>query len=237
MNRYQTKGCQLELKVDTSQRIIEGYLSAFGLKDSDGDVVPNGAFLKTIAERGPKSAKPRTKYLFNHDPSKIPGKMLDLWEDTKGLGYAAKAAKTQLGDEVLELASMDALTEHSIGYQTVKSHYDKSLGANVLDEIKLWEGSIVTWGANEWTPVTGVKSLKITTDLIGQVERLAASCKEEELKTQLELLGQQLKAELEEALEVKEQPGVPPTEPVIEPQEDALLRAAIDALRAATRRS
>jgi uncharacterized protein len=228
MQSYKTKSCDLQLKVDTSQRTIEGYFSAFGVKDSDGDVIPNGAFSKSVTERGPRSVRPRIKYLLNHDPSRMPGKLLELWEDNTGLRYAAQAAKTALGDEVLELASMGALNEHSIGYQTVKSHFDKELGANVLDEIKLWEGSIVTWGANEFTPVIGIKSLKITPDFAGQIERLAASCKEEELKTQLELLVQQLKAEA--ALEGKEPPDEGTPEPA-EPQADAKLLEVITQLK------
>lgn len=231
MQRYQTKSCRLEFKVDQSQRIIEGYFSAFGVKDADGEIVPQGAYLKTISERGPASGKPRISYLYNHDPSLMPlGLLLHLEEDSKGLAYAAKVAKTPMGDAALELAGMGALTEHSIGYQVVKDHYDKGLGGRVLDEIKLWEGSLVVWGANEFTPVTGVKSLRLTPDLSSKIERLAASCKEEDLKLQLELLAQQLKAEQEEALDEKEQPADEATEPVIEPQTDAELKALISEL-------
>ena len=45
------RSVQTEFKADTSQRILEGYASAFGNPDSYGDIVQRGAFTKTILER------------------------------------------------------------------------------------------------------------------------------------------------------------------------------------------
>lgn len=235
MSRYQTKGCQLETKVDVPGRKVMGYFAAFGNKDADGDIIVPGAFAKSIQERGPQSAKNRILFLRDHDSSKVVGRVDVLQEDTKGLYFEAQVANTPLGDETLELYKMGALTEHSIGYQTIKSKYDQKQGANLLEEIKLWEGSVVPWGANEATPLVGIKALKL--DAIDRLESLAKQAPDEEYKAKMMLFVQQLKAEQEEALESKGEPTDEATIPAAEPQTDALWRVAIEALRTATRRS
>ena len=37
--------------VDTKKRIVTGYLSAFGNKDFDNDIISKGAITKTLTER------------------------------------------------------------------------------------------------------------------------------------------------------------------------------------------
>jgi hypothetical protein len=51
------------------------------------------------------------------------------------------------------------MDEHSIGYEVKKSQ--KANGYNELLELKLWEGSTVTWGANELALATGFKNLNL----------------------------------------------------------------------------
>ena len=230
MQRYQVKTCQLETKLDAPGRKVMGYFAAFGNKDSDGDVIVKGAFAKTIAERGPRSQKPRILFLRDHDSSKVVGRVDELREDEKGLYFEAQIAQTPLGDETLELYKLGALTEHSIGYQTVKSRFDNEHKANVLEELKLWEGSVVPWGANEQTPVVGFKSWK--PDAIERLTELAKQAPDDDYKAKMLLFIEQLKAEAEqeEALEGKEQPTDEATAPVIEPQEDAELKALISEL-------
>lgn len=228
MSRYQIKTCSLETKVDVPGRKVMGYFAAFGNKDADGDIIVPGAFQKSISERGPQSQKNRILFLRDHDSSKVVGRVDVLQEDTKGLYFEAQVANTPLGDETLELYKMGALTEHSIGYQTIKSKYDQKQGANLLEEIKLWEGSVVPWGANEMTSLVGIKALKL--DAIDRLEQLAKQAPDEEYKAKMMLFVQQLKAEQEEALDQKEQPGDEPTEPMVEPQTEAELKVYIDAL-------
>ena len=52
---------------DEKKGIVEGYASIFGNIDSDKDMIMPGAFSKTITERGPGSAKPRIKHLWQHN--------------------------------------------------------------------------------------------------------------------------------------------------------------------------
>ena len=52
------------------------------------------------------------------------------------------------------------IDEHSIGFQTIKyTMLDAEKGLRELQEVKLWEGSTVTWGMNELAKVVSVKGL------------------------------------------------------------------------------
>jgi uncharacterized protein len=158
----QKKSCDIALKdVNTEKGIVEGYFSAFGNVDSDGDMIKNGAFTKSISERGP-SGKDRIKHLKNHNPDNLVGKILELKEDETGLYFRSQMSKSTAGKDMLTLYQEGIITEHSIGFQTIswKKEQDKEGKAyTMLTELRLWEGSGVTWGANENTPTTGLKSV------------------------------------------------------------------------------
>lgn len=48
--------------------------------------------------------------------------------------------------------------EHSIGFQTISAESSKAERANLITEVKLYEGSSLTaWGANENTPLVELK--------------------------------------------------------------------------------
>lgn len=147
---------------DVKLGIVTGYFSSFGNKDADGDVIMKGAFAKTIAENGPQSAQPRVKHLLNHDVTKPIGKILVLQEDMKGLYYESKVGSHTLGQDYLKMVDSGLITEHSIGFKTIKE--DKKSDANYMTELKLWEGSSLTaWGSNPETPITGMKGLDLET--------------------------------------------------------------------------
>ena len=142
-------------EIDEKQFIVEGYASAFGSIDSDGDIIRKGAFSKTINEWGP-NGKNRIMHLAQHNPSHILGKPIMLMEDDYGLKFRSKISDTNLGRDYLQLYLDGVINEHSIGFNTIMS--DMEDGANVIKEVKLWEYSSVTWGANENTPTLSAKS-------------------------------------------------------------------------------
>lgn len=145
---------------DVSQKsgIITGYLNAFNVKDSDGDITVKGAFSKTISENGPLG-KGRIKYLLDHDKTKAVGVFQVLKEDDYGLFYEAKAGNHTLGQDYLKMVEDKIVTEHSFGYQIISEKFDQSVKANYLTELRVYEGSgLQFWGANPFTPITGVKS-------------------------------------------------------------------------------
>ena len=154
--------------LDVATGIVTGYFSKFNNIDLDGDVIMPGAFTKTIAERGPDSSKPEIAYLWQHDTCKPLGKLMVLREDNFGLYFEAKMSDTTYGQDALKLYRDGVITQHSIGYQVIKSIETQTEGEEVeqIFEVKLWEGSAVTFGANPNTPFTGFKSIEEREDRI-----------------------------------------------------------------------
>lgn len=158
MNKvYQYKSLQASVKdVDEKKGIVTGYFSAFGNVDSDGDIMMPGAFTKSIEDHGPTSQRPRIKHLLNHNPSQPLGVITSLKEDNYGLYYESKVGTHTLGKDFLKMVDSGLVSEHSIGFKTIRE--GKSGEANLIHEVKLYEGSSLTgWGANEMTPLTGIK--------------------------------------------------------------------------------
>lgn len=137
--------------IDVKSRIVTGYLSAFGNVDSDNDIIEKGAFSKSINERFNDIF-----YLQQHDWSKPLGKFKKLVEDEKGLYFEGEIINTSFGEDQLKLYEAGIVKEHSIGFITVKS--EKGNNARIIKEVKLYEGSAVTLGANNQTPFLGFKS-------------------------------------------------------------------------------
>jgi hypothetical protein len=146
---YKTKNTNASIKgVDMDRRIIEGYYSIFDFKDSDGDVMLKGCYEKTLKENGP-NGKNRIMHLYQHDPLQVLGKPMTLMEDEKGLYFRTMISDTELGNDVLKLYRDGILTEHSVGINFIQREYDSQEDSYLVKEVKMWEGSTVTWGANE----------------------------------------------------------------------------------------
>lgn len=158
MKDYLIKNAGESVKdVDVQTGIVTGYFSTFDVKDSDGDIVVHGAYRKTLKENGPESERPRILHLYMHDPGSVLAKPHVLKEDKHGLYFESKISQTTLGKDVIQLYRDKVLSEHSIGYQIVKREVDESSETQKLLELKLWEGSTVSWGANMEALVETVK--------------------------------------------------------------------------------
>ena len=166
---YNYKSFNLEVKdVDTKQGVVTGYFSAFGNVDSDGDIMMPGAFKRSIQDWGPEG-KGRIKHLLNHDPSKPLGKIQVLKEDEYGLYYESKVGKHNLGQDYIKMIESGLIAEHSIGFKTLREQ--KSGDANQIHEVMLFEGSSLTaWGANEATPLLGMKNMNNIEQIQDQIK-------------------------------------------------------------------
>ena len=155
--------------VDQTQGLITAYAAAFGNRDADGDVIHRGAFAKTIAERG-LNGTGQIKMLFMHSFREIIGKVLHLEEDDHGLLFRAKLLLgVQRARDALALYSAD-MFEHSIGIDVVLP--ENFRGGDIF-EVKLFDVSPVTWGANDQTPLVSVKSLAGQPDyLVGEIRKI-----------------------------------------------------------------
>lgn len=143
--------------VDVKQGIVTGYLSHFGSKDADGDIILPGSFTKTINENGPNGTK-RIKYLLDHKTDQAVGTFTELKEDSIGLYYEGKIGRHAMGRDYLLMVEDGIINQHSIGFKRINQ--DVKSDAKYIKEIKLFEGSgLQFWAANGNTPITGVKEL------------------------------------------------------------------------------
>ena len=108
----------------------------------------------------------------NHSTEKPIAKPFEMYEDTYGLKASVKIPNTTMGNDLYELYKDGHITEHSIGFQTIKSQ--QKSGYNEINEIKLYEGSSVLWGANANTPTVGVKS-QIKSTLVDEMGKTIKS--------------------------------------------------------------
>lgn len=157
---------------DVKQGIVTGYFSKFDNVDSDGDVIRKGAFSKTIVENFA-----RVKHLMNHNVSQPLGVIKSLTEDNYGLAYESQVGKHALGVDFIKMVESGLITEHSIGFVTVKQKKAED-DTNEITEIKLYEGSSLTaWGANPLTPLTGLKSEVDVEKIFEQQKAIEKFCK------------------------------------------------------------
>lgn len=150
--------------IDEGSRKVKGYFASFDTLDSDMDVIRKGAFSKSILERGPESTGNRKiAHLRNHDWDHQIGSLNELWEDDFGLGFVSTLGRSQKGNDALLDYQDGILREHSIGFnyigdkmRFVEESQFSEYGHWEINEVKLWEGSGVTFGANSLTPVIDV---------------------------------------------------------------------------------
>ena len=123
--------------------VIEGYASLFGDTDRGGDVVARGAY-RSALERMTAEGR-RVRMLWQHDPAQPIGVWDEVREDERGLWVKGRllegVARAREAGALLEAGAIDGL---SIGYRTVRAaKTDK--GRRLLQELELWEVSLVTF--------------------------------------------------------------------------------------------
>lgn len=147
-----------QLDVAAEQGTFSGYLSVFGNLDLGGDVVEPGAFKRTLnsLEAGGR----KLPILWQHNTEQPIGVFAKAVEDTQGLYVEGQLnLEVQQGREAYALLKQGALTGMSIGYKAIKDAWEG--GVRKLLEIKLYEGSLVTFPMNEAARVSGVKAGRI----------------------------------------------------------------------------
>jgi HK97 family phage prohead protease len=190
--------------VDTSKRTVVFFASRFGNEDSDGDVMVKGAYERSIAEWGP-GGKDRIWHLADHDFTKRLAKPKALRETDEGLLIESEIPDTTLGRDMLALYdAVGQSMEHSVGFEELRRAEDDS--RKIID-VKLWEVSTVTWGANDMARAVELKTLStepaadVETLCKKQISTLHALLKEcvsdasrERLEAQLRVFDAQLSA-------------------------------------------
>jgi uncharacterized protein len=174
------------IDADDKAGIVKGYGSVFGNVDSDGDIITKGAYTKTIKENGS-----RVRYLYQHNMDWPLGKMINLYEDEKGLVFEAEIPKTRLGKDVTELIKAGVITDNSVGILPI----NKAMVGNYREirEVKLFEISAVTLAANDQALILDVKG-NVDLDKIAQkYDNLAKLIRKGDISDEL---GYAIEAEL-----------------------------------------
>jgi HK97 family phage prohead protease len=150
--------------IDIQDRIVKGYFAAFDNIDSDNDVIRKGAFAKSIQEHGPGTPSNRKiAHLLFHDTTRPIGSLTTLEEDSKGLYFVSELGTHQDGEDALRMYKEGIIREHSIGFQYLADKMrmveDNGKTFFEINEVKLFEGSAVVFGANSETPnMTEIKN-------------------------------------------------------------------------------
>lgn len=148
----ETKFARIDAEV-AEDGTIAGYASRFGVEDQGGDIVVKGAYKKSLQS----GLVP--KMLWQHYASEPIGVWTKVYEDEVGLRVEGKINLDLVkGREVYSLLKSGAIDGLSIGYATVKA-VNRSGGGRYLNDLKLWEVSLVTFPMQLEAGVDDVKSL------------------------------------------------------------------------------
>lgn len=150
----------LSVKAVSEEGIVEGYGSTFGgAPDSYGDVVMPGAFAESLVRHKREGTMPLL--LWGHNSHELPiGNWVDMAEDGKGLWVKGELdLEDPVGQRVHKALKRKSVRGLSIGYETKASRPDpKRQGVTLLEQVELWEVSVVNFPANRRSLVTGVKA-------------------------------------------------------------------------------
>jgi len=127
----------------TDNAEIAGYASLFGQADQGGDIVEKGAYARSIKMLESEGRK--VKMLWQHDPAQPIGVWDDVREDARGLWVKGRLLEsTRQGREAAALIGAGAIDGLSIGYRAVRT-VKNDKGQRLLQELELWEVSLVTF--------------------------------------------------------------------------------------------
>ncbi len=151
-----TMDAAFELKrLDGAEGVFEGYASVFDQVDDGRDAVLPGAFARSLAEKGARAIK----LLWQHDPKEPIGIIESLREDARGLFVKGRLLlDLRRAREALSLMRSGALDGLSIGYRAAKARHDRTRGVRLLEDIDLWEVSLVTFPMQRAARVAAFKA-------------------------------------------------------------------------------
>jgi len=198
-----TKNATIDIKAGPQDGLDEGqfvaYASVFGNVDSYGDIVTKGAFANDL-KRWEKSGNP-IPLLFAHnmaDPDFNLGHVIKAEEDNVGLKVTAQLdLENPKAKQVYRMLKGRRINQMSFAYDVVDGSTEKVDGEDVYEirDMKLYEVSVVTVGANQETEILSVKQLPCVADrLLAEFKagRVLSAKNESELRSAHEALGRVL---------------------------------------------
>lgn len=156
----------IQLKADEAGK-ISGFFSTYDkTPDSYGDIIEPGAFTGTIERR--KATGHPFPMCFNHDFSAVIGAIETIEERENGPYIEGGFLDTQLAQDVRKMCLSGAIWQFSFAYEVLKrrdpTEEEKKAGVmNVLQELEVFEISVVTVPANQNAVATEVKGAELET--------------------------------------------------------------------------
>jgi HK97 family phage prohead protease len=170
--RWRTcKALNVSTKQNEEAGIVEAYVSVYDVVDSYNERVKFGAFADSLKQFLPKVLK-------GHDWNQNIGKTVEAVEVAAGDTSLPQEIKyygglfvrgdinlaKQIGQDTYSDLKGGYLDEFSIGYSVDQIGVDRSTGIVDLIKVTLYEWSVVLFGANPATMLTGLKSLPMTVE-------------------------------------------------------------------------
>lgn len=129
--------------IEANGETFSGYGAVFDQVDRGGDIIRPGAFAASLARH--KAAGTLPAMLYQHDPNRPIGVWTKVAEDDRGLAVEGTiVTETADGQATAALLKAGALRGLSIGYRTERASKNGQ-GGRFLEEIDLWEVSMVTF--------------------------------------------------------------------------------------------
>jgi HK97 family phage prohead protease len=146
-----------QVENDAATITVRGYASVFGtlIDCYPPTVIHPGAFAKTLMEN-----RGDVRVLWMHEfdqPVALPGLMT---EDERGLKVEFELSRAVVGDQNFERVRAGIINALSIGFDPIRFDFEEREGGVLvrhLRELRLWEFSLVTWGANRDARITSVQ--------------------------------------------------------------------------------
>lgn len=152
---------------DDGGMTIEGWGAKYGNIDSYGDIMKPGSCTKTIQERGDRIA-----FCYQHDIYNPIGKIQTIEDRNEGLFLSVKISASE--DDIQCKIKEGILKEMSIGYRVINASAATVDGKDILylNEVMLYEVSLVTIAANPEAIITAMKSEEKQNYISEEFERL-----------------------------------------------------------------
>ena len=229
----------IQLKADEAGK-ISGFFSTYDkTPDSYGDIIEPGAFTGTIERR--KATGHPFPMCFNHDFSAVIGAIETIEEKENGPYIEGGFLDTQLAQDVRKMCLSGAIWQFSFAYEVLKrrdpTEEEKKAGVtNVLQELEVFEISVVTVPANQNAVATEVKGAALETkqgkrnskadeetirEAVAQLENTIKS-----LNSLLDESGEDTPPEDDQAKDAEAEPEVNEAETSEEPKDDGNAKRA-----------
>jgi len=144
---------------DLEEGMFRGMASVFNtmIESFVPTIIDPGAFKSTLA-----SPERNVLILWQHDDQTPIGTPTEMWETKHGLEIVGKISNTTQGRDAMTLMRDGVVTEMSIGFDATSFRFEEQGKSKELvrhiDEVRLWEVSLVSFGANPKAKITEVQS-------------------------------------------------------------------------------